>query len=258
LCTDVENPGVGTETADRSDTQNHRSFKWLTRIGQIVALKLRVQFAMKSYINDKSTPPTLPAAAPSLADYTSAALIILRLQGKSMPGIMKELCQLLPQTDAVMPGLLFESLKALNRELLTGTALDFGACFPTVRVRGLQRPRFALGRAAKPMPWRAKFYPPIEFVFLVVGPDPGTKESQQLAATLSWLGRDRLHLNELGAAHSAEEMQTALARFHLVGEEQIDQSQARLWDGNNSQTATYPGRVRLGRRSVGPWRRGVL
>jgi mannitol/fructose-specific phosphotransferase system IIA component (Ntr-type) len=219
-----------------------------------MALKLRIRLVMKIYINDKSTPPTLPAAAPSLADYTSAALIIPRLQGKSMPGIMKELCQLMHQTDGLMPGVLFDSLKALNRELLTGMALDFGACFPTVRVRGLQRPRFALGRTAKPMACRAKFYPPIEFVFLVVGPDPGTKESQQLAETLSRLGKDRLRLTELGASQSAEEMQAALARFHLVGEEQIDQSQTRLWDGSNYQTTTHPGRARLARRSIGAWR----
>jgi len=258
LCTDVENPGVGTETADRSDTQNHPCFKGLTCIVQIVALKLRIRLAMKSCTNDKSALPTLPAPAPSLADYTSAALIIPRLHEETMHGIMNQLCQVLQQTDGLMQEVLSDSLQALNRELLTGRALDFGACFPSVQVRGLQRPRFALGRTAEPLAWRAKFYPPIEFVFLLVGPDPSTKESQRLAATLSWLGRDRLHLNELGAAHSAEEMQATLARFHLVGEEQIDQSQTRLWDGTNCQTTTYPGRVRLSRRSIGPWRRARL
>jgi len=258
LCTDVENPGVGTATADRPDTQNHPCFKWLACIVSIVALKLRVQSTMKSCTNDKSTPPTLPAAAPSLADYTSPALIIPRLHEETMHGIMNQLCQVLPQTDGSVQEVLSDSLHALNRELLTGRALDFGACFPSVHVRGLQPPRFALGRTAEPLPWRARFYPPIEFVFLLVGPDPSTKESQRLAATLSWLGRDRLHLNELGAAHSAEEMQATLARFHLVGEEQIDQSQTRLWDGNNCQTTTYPGRARLSRRSIGPWRRARL
>jgi mannitol/fructose-specific phosphotransferase system IIA component (Ntr-type) len=203
---------------------------------------------MKSYIDDKITPPALPAAARSLADYTTTALIIPRLQGEALPDIMNQLCQVLHQADGMIQEGLFDSLEALNRELLTGMALDFGACFPTVHIRGLQRPCFALGRTAGPLPWRARFYPPIEFVFLVVAPDPSTKESQQLAATLSWLGRDRLHLNELGAGHTAEEMQAALARFHLVSAEQSAQSQVHLWGGRYSPITTYPGRARFARR----------
>jgi mannitol/fructose-specific phosphotransferase system IIA component (Ntr-type) len=203
---------------------------------------------MNSYLNDNSAPSTLIAAAPSLADYTSAALIIPRLQGKTIHAIMNELCQVLHQTDDLKQEVVTDSLQALNRELLTGTALDFGACFPIVPVGGLERPRLALGRTSEPLAWRAKFYPPIEFVFLVVGPDPSTKEFRRVAETLNRLGRDRLHLNELGAAHSAEVIQAALARFHLVGEEQADQWQTRIWDGGHFQTKTSPGRARLARR----------
>jgi len=203
---------------------------------------------MKININDKSTHPTLPALARSLADYTSTALIIPRLQGEAMPDIMNQLCQVLHQTDGLRQEVLFDSLKALNRELLTGMALDFGACFPTVHVQGLQRPCFALGRTAGPLAWRARFCPPIEFVFLAVAPDPSTKESQQLAATLRWLGRDCLYLNELGGSRTAEQMHAALARFPIVGAEQLAQSQAHLWGERYSHTTTYSGRARLARR----------
>jgi mannitol/fructose-specific phosphotransferase system IIA component (Ntr-type) len=162
-----------------------------------------------------------------------------------MTAIMKQLSKVLQQTDRLMQEVLSGSLQALNCELLTGMALDFGACFPTVRVRGLQRPHFALGRAAEPLAWRARFYPQIDFVFLVLAPAPTTKESQRLAATLHWLGRDRLHLNELGASHSAEEMLAALTHYPLLGEEQLALPQPHFGDVSYSPRRAHSARARL-------------
>jgi mannitol/fructose-specific phosphotransferase system IIA component (Ntr-type) len=197
-----------------------------------MASKLHFDPLMKNYTQETS-PRTIIAAPTSLADYTSPPLIVPRLQGKTMPAVMKELTQALHQADGFMPKAPFDSLQALVRELLTGLAMDFGACFPSVRVPGLQRPRFALGRTAQPFAWRAKTFPPIEFVFLVVAPTPSTGESKRLAETLSRLGTDRLRLTQLGATQSAQEMHAVLALCPLVGDAPLAQSQTRLWAGTS-------------------------
>ena len=159
-----------------------------------------------------------PTTTRTLADYTSAALIIPQLHSRATATVMQELNDVLHRVEAIVPGHLFSSLAALNRELLTSMSLDFGAAFPQVRVPGLQRPRFAVGRAIEPLPWRASFYPPIELVFLVVEPSKSDLEYKQLIAALHRLAGDRLRLDQLRRARAAEEMLAVLAQWPLTSE----------------------------------------
>ena len=162
-----------------------------------------------------------------LADYTAPALIIPRLERSTPSAVMEELSQVLHQADHALPDLRFDSRAAIGQELLTGLTLEFGAVFPHVRLPGLHRPRFALGRAARPLSWLVNFYPPTELAFLVVEPKSSTPESEQLAETLTRLGRDHARLNELRLARTAEEMFMILGQFALVSAEELGQVQAQ-------------------------------
>lgn len=152
----------------------------------------------------------------TLADFTSAALMLPKLQGRSMSEVMRELSQALHLENGSVPDPFNPGLKALNRELLTSRALDFGAVLPQVPLPGLHRPFFALGRTAEPLPWRASFYPPIELVFLVVEPAKNDWQLRQLAEALAHLAKDRLRLDDLRRARNAEEMLAVLEQV-LIG-----------------------------------------
>ncbi len=151
----------------------------------------------------------------TLADFTSATLMLPKLQGWSMSEVMRELSQALHQENGSMPDLFKPGLKALNRELLTSMALDFGAVLPQVPLPGLHRPFFALGRTAKPLPWRASFYPPIELVFLVVEPAKNDLQSRQLGEALAHLAKDRLRLGDLRRARNVETMLAVLEAVRI-------------------------------------------
>ena len=172
--------------------------------------------------------PTSPAATPhTLADYTAPAFLVPRLQGCTIPAVMDELSQVLHHADHPMPDLRSDSRAALQRELLTGVDLSYGTVFPRVRVSGIPRPRFALGRTAEPLQWLAKCYPPTELVFLLAEPATSTPESEQLVETLSRLRRGQAVLGELRLARGAEEMLLLLQRVPLVNPEELATVQAR-------------------------------
>jgi mannitol/fructose-specific phosphotransferase system IIA component (Ntr-type) len=161
-----------------------------------------------------------------LADYTAPPLIIPRLHGTTPSGVIEELSEAMNQADSSVPDLRYESRAAIGRELLTGTTLEFGAVFPHVRLGGLLRPRFALGRTATPLSWLVNSYPPTEIVFLVVEPKNSTPETERLAETLARLGRDHARLNELRLARSAEEIVMLLRQFPIVSAEELARIQA--------------------------------
>jgi hypothetical protein len=92
----------------------------------------------------------------TLADFTSTALIIPKLHTTRPAEVMQELGDVLHRENEAIPVHLLGNLSALNHELLTSLSLDFGAVFPKVVVPQLQRPRFALGRRAEPLPWRSQ------------------------------------------------------------------------------------------------------
>jgi len=154
----------------------------------------------------------------TLADYTKPELIIPQLTTRATTSAMEELTEALHCQDGSVPHphLLFSSLAALNRELLTSTMLDLGAAFPEVRVAALSRPRFALGRSSEPLPWLAPAFQPIDLVFLTLEPLKADAEVGRLVGTLQDLGRNRLRLDDLRRAATAEEMLVVLAQIPLV------------------------------------------
>ena len=158
--------------------------------------------------------PTHPVR--TLADFTSSALILPELRGRSMVEAMGELSQLLRQEDGSMSNLLHPAVKALNRELLTSTALDAGATFPEVRLPDAIRPRFAVGRAIASLLWRAANFPPLEVIFLVVQPASVDATGKALTAQLKRFGTDKQRVARLREACDAREMLEVLRTERLV------------------------------------------
>lgn len=142
----------------------------------------------------------------TLADFTSTALIIPNLHTTRSAEVMQELNDVLRNENPTISEHLFRNLSVLNHELLTGLFLDFGAVFPKVIVPQLQQPRFALGRSTEPLPWRAKWLPPLRLIFLVLGPSAVDAAYQQLVAALSRLEKNAIRLESLRNASGAEEM----------------------------------------------------
>ena len=152
----------------------------------------------------------------TLADYTKPEFIIPQLTTRTTTSVMQELTTALRREDGSVPDQLSSSTAALIRELLTSTALDFGAVFPQVRVAALSRPRFALGRAGEPLPWLAPAFRPIDLVFLILDPLKAEVGSRQLVSTLQNLGKNCLRLDDLRRAATTEEMLAVLAQIPLV------------------------------------------
>jgi mannitol/fructose-specific phosphotransferase system IIA component (Ntr-type) len=155
----------------------------------------------------------------TLADYTKPELIIPQLTTRATNSVMEELTEALHCQDGSVPHphLFSSSLAALNLELLTSTVLNLGAAFPEVRVAALSRPRFALGRSSEPLPWLAPAFQPVDLVFLTLEPLQANVEVGRLVGTLQDLGRNRLRLDDLRRAATAEEMLVVLAQIPLVG-----------------------------------------
>lgn len=152
----------------------------------------------------------------TLGNFTSAALILPKLGGRSMGEVIRELTQALRQENGSIPGIFYPGLNALNCELLTGQVLDLGAAFPHMSVTTLSRSRFALGRTAELFAWRAPAFRQIDLVFLILDPVKADLESRQLISTLHNLGKDQSRLDDLHRATTAEEMSTVLAQIPLV------------------------------------------
>jgi mannitol/fructose-specific phosphotransferase system IIA component (Ntr-type) len=169
-----------------------------------------------------------PPSQRSLADYTSLSLIIPQLHGRMTTAVMQELSEVLHHEEVTVSDHLFRNLAALNRELLTGKSSDFGAAFPQVIVPTLKRPRFALGRSPESLPWRVKWLPAIQLVFLIAGPSKNDLEYQQLVAALRRLGKDRLRLDDLLNAYNGEQMLGLLAQYPMEAENQFSKVSGAL------------------------------
>ena len=75
--------------------------------------------------------------AMTLADFTSAGLIIPHLRGQDVATVIQELSQAMRRERRV-PDLLPFYHAALNREFLVSTDMEAGMAFPHARLPGLQ------------------------------------------------------------------------------------------------------------------------
>ena len=160
----------------------------------------------------------MPAAlltTSTLADFTSAQLILPELQMHSTSGVVTELNFVL-QMHENLPEHLFATVGDLNHALLTSVWLDGGMAIAQVRTAALPHTRFALGRARLALPWRAANLAPIHFVVLVVEPADKPVEYLRVVDALNTLAHHGEALKLLYESSSAEAMLAILGdvSFH--------------------------------------------
>jgi mannitol/fructose-specific phosphotransferase system IIA component (Ntr-type) len=153
-----------------------------------------------------------PAA--SLADFTSADLIVPHLRGRDAATVIRELCTVL-QRAARVPDLLPFYHAALNREFLLSTAMDYGLAFPHARVIGLSRLSFAVGRSVEPLVWVPRDRPPVRLVFLCAVPATEASTYLLLTSGLARLAMESQCLKALLDAATSSEMLDTLGQIRL-------------------------------------------
>ena len=142
---------------------------------------------------------------PTLADFTTEALIIPQLQTRNMAGAIQELSNTFPRSDARWDAQKLNQA-ALEREQQMTTAMDFGAAFPHVRSNACIRLQFALGRAPAPFTWGQPGSLNVQFVFLNAIPANDALGYLKLLSAMARLGKEPALMKQFKAAASAQEI----------------------------------------------------
>lgn len=158
-------------------------------------------------VKDSIRPESLFTAA----SFTRPALLVPRLRERETAGVIKELSQCL-HLEGCVPDLLSFSNAALKQELLVNTAIESGMAFPHVRLAGLPRLIFALGRSEVPLPWGPRGTQTVRLVFLLGVPATDAGHYILLLSGLARLSRQPELLQRLQAAPDS------LAMHELLGE----------------------------------------
>lgn len=151
------------------------------------------------------------AASAPVWEYTRPGLMVPRLREGDTAGIISELSQVLQRAGAV-PDVLPFYHAAVNRELLTSSALGCGLAIPHARLSGIKQLQFALGRTAQAVLWGAKGPERVDLVFLLAVPATDAVGYLHLLASLARLGQSAADLNALRAAPDGPAMLAVLER----------------------------------------------
>ncbi len=164
-------------------------------------------------------PPELTlnvAAQVSLSGFTSGEMVVPVLREHDTAGIIGELSRVLHVRGCVGDVLpLYHS--ALNRELLSSSAVESGLAFPHARLSEVKQLQFALGRTSAPVSWCGKHSWPVRLVFLLAVPATDAAGYLHLLASLARLGQQPDAVNDLLRADTAEGMMAVLRRFKVRG-----------------------------------------
>jgi len=150
-----------------------------------------------------------------LADYTSADLIIPRLEREDVAGVVQELCQVLRAADRVADMLPFYHA-TLVREYLVSTVIAPGIAFPHARLNGLPRACFALGRSEQPIVWGGSTgSSPVRLIFLSAVPATDASDYLCMLSGLTRMIKQQTPVEQLLQARDAQEMLAALKQIRL-------------------------------------------
>jgi nitrogen PTS system EIIA component len=150
----------------------------------------------------------------TLADFTSATLILPSLRGREAAAILQELSQVLHQEKRV-PVLLPFYHAVLNREFLASTALEPGLAVPHARLAGLPGLSFAFGRSLQPVSWCARTGQAVRLVFLMAVPATDATQYLQVISGLARLAREPAWVERLQAAPDVPQILEVLAQVLL-------------------------------------------
>ncbi|HEX4644132.1 MAG TPA: PTS sugar transporter subunit IIA [Verrucomicrobiae bacterium] len=155
-----------------------------------------------------------PAKIPTLADFTSEALIIPQLQSRDMAGIIQELSEAFQRGDSRWDAQKLNK-SALEREAQMTTAMEFGAAFPHVRSSACPELKFALGRCPEPVVWGRPGSLKVRFVFLNAVPASDALGYLKLLSGMARLGKDTDLLEQFKTAAGAHELLELLGKLPL-------------------------------------------
>jgi mannitol/fructose-specific phosphotransferase system IIA component (Ntr-type) len=158
---------------------------------------------------------TIAVAVPlTLGQYTRRALIVPELRERDTAGIIGELSHVL-QRQGCVTDVLPCYHTALNRELLSNSALECGLAVPHARLSGVKQLTFALGRTPEPVMWGAKGSWRVQFIFLLAVPATDAACYLNLLASLARLGQRSEALEQLRAAQDAEAILAVLEKIRM-------------------------------------------
>jgi mannitol/fructose-specific phosphotransferase system IIA component (Ntr-type) len=141
----------------------------------------------------------------NLADFTRPALLVSSLSGRDAAAIIRELSGVMAR-EGVIPDMETFCRAVLDRENLCGTDTEAGWALPHARVKGLNKPSFALGRTSTPVGWGAGGNR-VQLIFLLAAPDPDDAGSYLgLIASLARLSKHIALPERLLTASNAIEM----------------------------------------------------
>lgn len=152
--------------------------------------------------------------ASSLANYTSAALMVPWLREREPAGIIGELGQVLHR-QGCLPDVLPLYQSALDQEGLVSSALECGLALPHARLNGVRDVAFALGRTREPVSWGGRGAWPVQLIFLLVIPTTDAARYLQIRASLAGLVRRKDLLESLRTASDSSAMLRVLEKIKL-------------------------------------------
>jgi mannitol/fructose-specific phosphotransferase system IIA component (Ntr-type) len=146
------------------------------------------------------------ASLATLADFTSAKLIVPHLKSRKPSDVIKELCQLLYQEGCVTD-LAALTDAVFKRESMTTTAMDNDLALPHARIQGLKKFAMAFGRSDVPLTWvEQQEHRPVHLVFLMAVPEGDATQHLQFISGVSRLYTSEAMLEKLRTAATAADI----------------------------------------------------
>ena len=148
-------------------------------------------------------------AALDLLQYLPPEAVVSELTNTDRFGVIGKLCEVVSDTSGMSAETLVSEVS--ERESLMGTATGGGVAIPHARIRSLQRPILAFGRASSGVDWNAPDGQPVHFVFLVLTPERQEGVQLQILAAIA-RGMTAKGKEQLGGAADANELWSILQR----------------------------------------------
>jgi len=150
----------------------------------------------------------------TLGDFTQPGLIVPALRGNDQAAVLMELSRRLHHAGAVGDLMQFYHA-AFNREFLESTTVGGDLALPHVRLPGLARLVFALGRSAAPIQWTGAPRNAVRWVILAAVPSSNLADYLGLLAGVGRVAQEPVFRSELAAATDAEEVFAVLQSVPL-------------------------------------------
>jgi fructose PTS system EIIBC or EIIC component len=150
----------------------------------------------------------------SLADFTSAELIVSPLRSETPEAAIGELCDALAAAGRLNNRAEFYDA-VLHRERRAGTAIPPEWALPHARLVGLPQLCFALGRSPQPMRWLGPGAEPVRLIFLSAVPERDGLAYLTLISGLARLSKDAARLEHLLLESDRQAMFELLRQIQL-------------------------------------------